>query len=128
MEIKSPEKIHRKVHAPAVIDANRRQMEEDEPIWVEWWNNFSNLTCEYYMKWGVFPKYAYVNERVWEMANNELTRQWAEGLSVQVLTHPMMPWQVTAMHHERHHPSDVAAYYRRRSEEELLDSGKVVIV
>ena len=127
MEIKNPEKIHRK-HTPAIIDAENRRIEEEEPEWYEFWNSFSNLTVEYYMKWGVFPNYAYVNDKVWAHANNELTRGWAEGLSVQVLTHPLMPWDKVAMHFERHDPRDVALYYRNRSREELLEQGKAVIV
>lgn len=128
MEIKSPEKIHRKAHAPVIIDARNRQIEEEEPEWISWWNSFSNLTCEYYVAHNVFPRYAYVNDKVWESANNELTRKWAEDLSVEVLTHPMMPWDKVAMHWERHHPSDVAAYYRARTNDELLDNGKIVVV
>lgn len=120
--------LERRIPMPAVIDADNREIEDDAPIWVDWWNSFSNLTVEYYMKWGDFPRYAYVNTRTWEHANNEMTRQWASGLSVEVLTHEKMPWDVVAMHHHRYDPRDVALHYRKYKPWELEQSGKAVIV
>lgn len=114
--------------APAVVESRNLRRDDDAPDFQDFWNQISNLTTEFYLKWGVFPNHLYMNTRDYEDIGAGPIREWATGTKMEVHTHKAIPRGMARCHREYIPVVDVARELSKWKPHELIESGKAVIV
>lgn len=91
-----------------------------------------NLTADYVLTWRVLPKYLYMNDRCWADTMHGLG-QTVVLYSLEVVTHPDMPYDAAALHHDYLPAREVAMETKQKvgdgqdDLEEAVESGRIVL-
>lgn len=113
---------------PNYIQAERRNMAEELPDFSDLLDKTMNLPIEFYVKHGVFPRYAYMKTEVYEHESASVVRDQLRKLKIEVRHHKAIPWWVCVMHREPVSAVDVARFYGKRKPIEAIEQGYMVEV
>ena len=108
---------------PSYIAAERLEQQEDLPSFHVLRERCQNLPVEYYVKWGVFPKYCFLKTEVYEHPAAQEVRLLLKKLKMEVRHHKTIPWWVCTMDAHPHSALDVARFYARRTAREAVEQG-----
>lgn len=114
--------------APALISPESLKREDDAPDFHDFWNKISNLTTDFYLKWGVFPNHLYMNALDYEDIGAAAIRDWATRTKMQVHTHKNIPRGMARCHREYIDTVEIARELSKWKPHELIESGKVADV
>jgi hypothetical protein len=91
-----------------------------------------NLTADYVLTWHCLPKYLYMNDRCWDDTMLGLG-QTVELYGLEVVTHPDMPYEAAALHHDHLPAREVAMNTARNlgngldDLEEAVEQGRIIL-
>jgi hypothetical protein len=92
------------------------------------WDAVENLHAYFYVTHGVFPRYLYVNEEVWETQLRWFMGHKVEAMGLKVIDSPFMPKDRVSLHYEYHPHRDIAKWHSSFGEEEGIESGRLELV
>jgi hypothetical protein len=92
------------------------------------WDATENLHAYFYVTHGVFPRYLYVNEEVWETQLRWFMGHKVEAMGLTVIDSPFMPKDRVSLHYEYHPHREIAKWHASFSEDEGIESGRLELV
>jgi hypothetical protein len=111
-----------------VIEQSVLQAMTDLPDPAGLWDATENLHAWFYCTYGVFPRYLYVNEEVWETQLRWYMGHKVEAMGLTVIDSPFMPKNRINLHYNYYPHRDIAKWQSSFSDEDGIESGRLELV